>query len=102
MEKLNNKNFDEKIATDKLTLVDFSATWCGPCKMFKPIIEQLEENMPEVNFFNADIDDCDEIAKRFRIFSVPTLILFKNGEKVDLSVGLLSYDDLELFVKKNI
>ncbi len=102
MEKLNNKNFDEKIATDKLTLVDFSATWCGPCKMFKPIIEQLEGNMPEVNFYNADIDDCDEIAKRFRIFSVPTLILFKNGEKVDLSVGLLSYDDLELFVKKNI
>lgn len=102
MEKLNNKNFDEKIATDKLTLVDFSATWCGPCKMFKPIIEQLEANMPEVNFYNADIDDCDEVAKRFRIFSVPTLILFKNGEKVDLSVGLLSYDDLELFVKKNI
>lgn len=102
MEKLNNKNFDEKIAGDKLTLVDFSATWCGPCKMFKPIIEQLEENMPEVNFFNADIDDCEEIAKRYRIFSVPTLILFKNGEKVDTSVGLLPYEDLELFVKKNI
>lgn len=102
MEKLNNKDFDEKIKGDKLTLVDFSASWCGPCKMFKPIIEQLEENMKDVNFFNADIDDCDEIAKRYRIFSVPTLILFKNGEKVDLSVGLLSYDDLEMFVKKNI
>lgn len=102
MEKLNNKNFDEKIAGDKLTLVDFSATWCGPCKMFKPIIEQLEEAMPEVNFFNADIDDCEEIAKRYRIFSVPTLILFKNGEKVDTSVGLLPYEELELFVKKNI
>ena len=102
MEKLNNKNFDEKIASDKLTLVDFSATWCGPCKMFKPIVEQLEENMPEINVYSADIEDCDEIANRYRIFSVPTIMLFLNGEKVDTSVGLLSYEDLELFVKKNI
>lgn len=102
MEILNNNNFDEKIDSNKLTLVDFSANWCGPCKMFKPIIEQLEEAMPEVNFYNADIDDCEEIAKRYRIFSVPTLMLFKNGEKVDTSVGLLSYEDLKLFVKKNI
>ena len=73
-----------------------------PCRMFKPIVEELAENMPEINVYNVDIDDSEEIARRYKIFSVPTLLLFKNGEKIDSSVGMLNYEDLELFVKKNI
>lgn len=102
MEKLTTENFDEKIKSEKITLVDFSASWCMPCRMFKPIVEELAEKMPEINVYNVDIDEAGEIAKRFRIFSVPTLLLFKDGEKIDSSVGMLSYDDLEMFVKKNI
>ena len=102
MEKLTIENFDDKINSDKITLVDFSASWCMPCRMFKPIVEELAENMPEINVYNVDIDDSEEIARRYKIFSVPTLLLFKYGEKIDSSVGMLNYEDLELFVKKNI
>ena len=102
MEKLTSENFDEKINSEKITLVDFSASWCMPCRMFKPIVEELAENMPEINVYNVDIDEAEDIAKRYRIFSVPTLLIFKNGEKIDSSVGMLPYEDLELFVKKNI
>lgn len=101
MEKLNNENFDKVINSDKLTVVDFSASWCMPCKMFKPIVEELAQKDQSVQVFNVDIDEEDEIARRYRIFSVPTLLLFRNGEKIDTSVGLLSYDDLEDFVNKN-
>jgi len=101
MEKLTNENFKGKIGEDKLTLVDFSANWCMPCKMFKPIVEELAENMKDINVYNVDIDECEEVAREYRIFSVPTLVLFKNGEKIDTSVGLLSYEELEEFVSKN-
>ena len=101
MEKLTQENFEEKIKSDKLTLVDFSANWCMPCKMFKPIVEELAENMQDINVYNVDIDECEEVARKYRIFSVPTLLLFKNGEKIDTSVGLLTYDELEEFVNKN-
>lgn len=102
MEKLTLENFDEKIKDEKLTLVDFSASWCMPCKMFKPIVEQLGEARKDINVYNVDIDECEEIAKRYRIFSVPTLLIFKAGEKIDTSVGMLSYDELETFVNKNM
>ena len=101
MEKLNAKNFDEVINGEKLTLVDFSASWCMPCKMFKPIVEELAEKDKDIQVFSIDIDEEEEIAKRYRIFSVPTIILFKNGEKIDSSIGLLTYDDLVTFVNKN-
>ena len=101
MEKLNKENFDEVINSDKLTLVDFSASWCMPCKMFKPIVEEFAEKDKSIQVFGVDIDEEEEIAMRYRIFSVPTLLLFKNGEKIDTSVGLLTYDDLVDFVNKN-
>ena len=101
MEKLNSENFKTAIKSEKLSLVDFSASWCMPCKMFKPIVEELAIKMTDINVYNVDIDECEEISKEYRIFSVPTLLLFKNGEIVDSSVGLLTYDDLEEFVNKN-
>lgn len=101
MEKLTNENFKSKISDEKLTLVDFSANWCMPCKMFKPIVEELAEKMKDINVYNVDIDECEEIAREYRIFSVPTLLLFKKGEKIDTSVGLISYEELEEFVKRN-
>lgn len=101
MEKLNNENFKDKIIEDKLTLVDFSASWCMPCKMFKPIVEELAENMKDINVYNVDIDECEEIAMEYRIFSVPTLLLFKNGQKIDISVGMMTYEELEEFINKN-
>ena len=91
-------DFDELINRDTLTVVDFSATWCMPCRMLKPILERVTEVFDDVDFFEIDIDDNEEIAKRYRIFSVPTLVCFKSGKKIDSLVGLNSYDDIVEFI----
>ncbi|MBQ1505993.1 MAG: thioredoxin [Erysipelotrichales bacterium] len=87
MRFLTNEDFKEAIK-EGVTLVDFFATWCGPCKMLSPVVEQLAEEMGDrANFFKVDVDEADEIAAEFGIMSVPTLIVFKDGEPVKKSVG---------------
>ena len=87
MRILTNEDFNEAIK-EGVTLVDFFATWCGPCKMLSPVVEQLAEEMGDrANFFKVDVDEADEIAAEFGIMSVPTLIVFKDGEPVKKSVG---------------
>ena len=98
MKAITTKTFDEIINSEGLTVVDFSATWCMPCRMLKPIIEKVESKLEEFKFFNLDVDNEEEIAKRYRIFSVPTIVCFKNGKKIDSLVGLNSYDDIIEFV----
>ena len=98
MKVVNEKEFEELIKKDDLTIVDFSASWCMPCRMLKPILERVTEEFEDVDFFEIDIDDNEEIAKRYRIFSVPTLVCFKSGKKIDSLVGLNSYDDIVEFI----
>lgn len=87
MRILTNEDFKEAIK-EGVTLVDFFATWCGPCKMLSPIVEQLAAEMGDrANFFKVDVDEADEIAAEFGIMSIPTLIVFKDGEPVKKSVG---------------
>src|SRR5690606_41488335 len=81
----------EVIESEKPVLVDFSATWCGPCKQLNPIIEELaQEYSGRVKVGKVDIDDNQETAMNFGITSVPTVILFKSGKAVDTIVGLNS------------
>ncbi len=98
MDEITEFNFDEVINEDVLTIVDFSATWCMPCRMLRPILERVEAKVLDVNFCSLDIDESEDIAKRYRIFSVPTIVAFKNGKKIDSMVGLNSYDDIMDFV----
>jgi len=70
-----------------------------PCRMLKPILERVTEVFDDVDFFEIDIDDNEEIAKRYRIFSVPTLVCFKSGKKIDSLVGLNSYDEIVEFIE---
>lgn len=100
MKSITKEKFDEIINGEKLTVVDFSATWCMPCRMLKPILEKAESRMEEYSFYNLDVDDQEEIAKRYRIFSVPTVVCFKKGKKIDSMVGLNSYDDVVDFIKR--
>lgn len=100
MEQVKTENFDSVINSESLTVVDFSATWCMPCRMLKPILERTSEKMKHIQFYNLDIDDSEEIAKRYRIFSVPTVVCFRNGKKIDSMVGLCSADDIEKFVTR--
>lgn len=100
--KINSKTyiimneFDEIISNEQPTLVDFFATWCGPCKMQSPILTQVKEKVGDkATIIKVDIDKNNELAARYRVQSVPTLILFKNGEPVWRAVGVQSAEILE-------
>jgi len=85
-----NTSFDELLNDDKLVVVDFWAVWCGPCRMLSPIVDQISEEMADkVTVVKCNVDDCDEIAAKYRIMNIPTLIFFRNGEMVDRTVGLM-------------
>ena len=85
-----NTSFDELLADEKLVIVDFWATWCGPCRMLSPLLDEVEEEMADkVTVVKVNVDDADEIAMRFRIMSIPTLLFFKNGQIVDKTVGAM-------------
>ena len=101
MEILNSSNFSSKVNEHNFCVVDFSASWCGPCRMLKPILEELETLKPDIPFYNVDVDDAEDVAKDFRIFSIPTILIFKNGQVVDTMVGFGSQDDLIEFINKN-
>ncbi len=84
---LNQQNFDE-ITSKGVVLVDFWATWCGPCKMMAPNVEEIAtEYKGKVTVGKVDVDECQELATRFGIMSIPTLIVFKDGEKKEALVG---------------
>ena len=100
MKVINEQEFEKVINSKKLVVIDFSASWCMPCRMLKPIMERVETKVKDVNFYNVDIDESEEVAKRYRIFSVPTLVAFRDGKKVDSMVGLNSNDDIIDFVNR--
>jgi thioredoxin 1 len=78
---IGKAEFDEKIRnSEKPVLVDFYATWCGPCKMIAPILEEIAEEHPEYVIAKVNVDEEPELAKQFGIYSIPTLIVFKNGQ----------------------
>ena len=96
-------DFDKIIAESKPTLVDFFATWCGPCKMQAPILEQVKNRVGDAaNVIKVDIDRNNALAAKYRVQSVPTLILFKNGESVWRTVGLQQADLLEGKLREHI
>lgn len=93
---LTTDNFDKALsAVSGIAVVDFFATWCGPCKMLAPVIEEAATELPDVSFFKVDIDEEPDLTSRYRIMSVPTLVFFKNGEVAKKIVGAISFEELE-------
>ena len=87
---INDSNFDEVLAQNALVVVDFSATWCGPCRMLAPIVDELaDEYAGRIFVAKADVEEAVESAEPFGIRSVPTILFFKNGEKVDQTIGAM-------------
>lgn len=96
-------DFSEIIKSEKPTLVDFFATWCGPCRMQAPILEQVKAKVgDDATIVKIDIDKNPEVAARYHVQSVPTLILFKNGEAVWRTVGVQQAALLESKIRENM
>ncbi len=93
-------NLTTLIAGDKPVLLDFSATWCGPCSMIAPHLEELSREYPDIVFGKIDVDEEGELAEAFGIISIPTLILVKDGKEVAKEVGYMNKNQLLRFIGK--
>lgn len=91
------EEFDALLGGDKPVLVDFFATWCGPCKMFAPIFGEFAEEHPELECVKIDVDVLGDVARKYGIMSIPTVILISGGVEKKRNVGTLDPDELEEF-----
>lgn len=88
--EVNVKNFDEEVMqSEKPVLVDFWATWCGPCRMLGPVIAQIAEEREDIKVCKINVDEAPSLAQQFNVMGIPTVILFKNGEIAGQSVGFV-------------
>ena len=98
----NKEQFDE-IIKEGITLVDFYATWCGPCRMIAPFIEEIsEEYEGKINVIKIDVDECANIASLYSINAIPALMIFKDNEVVESNVGFMPKDQIESLINKNL
>lgn len=93
---ITKENFNsEVLKAEGTVLVDFWATWCGPCRMLSPIVDEVASEHPDVKVGKINVDEQPELAQQFGIMSIPTLLVFKNGEKVQESIGLIPKEKVE-------
>ena len=96
-------NFKSEVEeSDRLVVIDLYADWCGPCKMLAPAIEALEGEIPEAKFCKVNVDNDPDIARLFKVQSIPFIALVKNNTFVDFSVGLVTKEKLASLIRENI
>ncbi|MBQ8540833.1 MAG: thioredoxin [Clostridia bacterium] len=101
---VNSENYTEEVLNSPVpVVVDFFATWCGPCRMLSPVLESVAEDFEDkVKFVKLDVDEAPDIAKDYSVMSIPTLIIVKGGEEVAKQVGALGAEALENWIEENI
>lgn len=90
---------NEVMETEKVVVIDFWATWCGPCKMMAPVVEEVAKDYPDVKVCKVNVDEEPELSKAFKIVSIPTIVVIKNGEIIDSVVGYRPKEDIEKIIK---
>ncbi|MCI9038729.1 MAG: thioredoxin [Clostridia bacterium] len=97
--EVTSENFEEVVLkSEKPVLIDFYATWCGPCKILSPIVEEVAKENENVKFVKIDIDKTDDIALQYQVMSIPTLVLIQNGEEKDRIVGIVDKTQILDFI----
>ena len=94
IEITSKTQFDEEIKSDVLTIVDFWAVWCGPCRVLKPLLHKIADEHKEIRLLTVDVDANQELATEYDINSIPVVFMFRNGEIVDSFVGVLPEDEI--------
>ncbi len=93
--KINNENFESEVLnSEKPVLLDFWASWCGPCRALSPVIDEIAQERSDIKVVKAEVDENRELARKFRVMSVPTLLVIKNGETVSRSLGVQSKEKI--------
>jgi len=93
---------EEVLKSNSITVVDFWAEWCGPCKMMGPVFEEASKELPDVKFVKLNVDTSPQTASNYGIMSIPTVLFFKGGEKIDQIVGLVQKGRLIDIIKKHL
>ena len=100
MLKVDERNFKKEVLDPRgPILVDFNATWCAPCRMMGPVLEDFEKEN-DIKVVSIDVDDNNSLARKYGVMSIPCIVLFKNGEEKNRNVGLMSNADLKEFIKE--
>lgn len=100
----NEEGFDKALETNSLMMVDFWATWCGPCQRLGPVIEQIAEDYEGQNVVigKVDVDEEPGLAQRFGVMNIPTVVFFKNGQELERKVGAMPIDEYTQFLDENL
>lgn len=98
---INDNNFKEEVLENSgVVVVDFFATWCAPCKMLAPIVEELESELESVKFVKVDVDESPVVSTKYKISNIPTIKIFKNGEVVETKVGFTPKEALKEVIEE--
>ena len=98
--KITSATYETEVEKfDKKVLIDFWADWCGPCRMMSPVVDEIAEEMPDIKVCKVNVDEEPELARKFNIMSIPTLVVIKGGNIADTSIGLIDKSELMQMIK---